>query len=300
MTRIINLKIFLMIFFVIIMSQQATFANSDYQDFIKFENLITTDEMMPYFIDSLSNNAYLLENEYQIIPESEQFTYPDSTVVITSLFIAAGGAVGLAYGNASVAVAEGAVGLAYGNASVDFAGVIAFAYNAAIYGMSIGSIILMNDDSSTSFKVLAFTALAAIAGYSTGTARIVRLTLGASGAIAGAIGVDDLYNFYHNRLEFHFRLIDKDEQPVNVSCLAFFAYNPVQHALAAEYDACYLTVITGQENTTLIKMPQTVDGLVRLNETIPIIGKWDDWAQGQTKVVDAFTIPLAPPGLFGE
>ena len=47
-------------------------------------------------------------------------------------------------------------------------------------------------------------------------------------------------------------------------------------------------------------MPQTVDGLVRLNETIPIIGDLDDLAQGQTKVVDAFTIPLAPPGPFGE
>ena len=39
-------------------------------------------------------------------------------------------------------------------------------------------------------------------------------------------------------------------------------------------------------------MPQTVDGVVRLDDTTPLIGKWDDWFQGQTKVVDVFTIPL--------
>ena len=285
MTKIINLKIFLMIFSVIIMSQQATFANDDYQDFIKFTNLITTDEMMPYFIDSLSNNAYLLENEYQIISESEQFTYPDSTVVITSLFVAAGGVSGLVTGTAS--------GAAAGTA-------IAFAYNAAIYGFPIAGIIVMDDSHPTFIKRLGLTALVMVVGYTTGTGPLVRLILSASGAIAGAIGVDDLYNFYHNRLEFHFRLVDKDEQSVDASCLSFFAYHPVQHALAAEYDACYLRIIIGQEDAPLIKMPQTVDGLVGLDETTPIIEKLDDWAQGQTKVVDAFTIPLAPLENFGN
>ena len=74
--------------------------------------------------------------------------------------------------------------------------------------------------------------------------------------------------------------------------MAFFAYHPTQHALVTEYDACYLTIITGWENPPLIKIPQTVDGVVRLDETTPIIGGRDDWIQGQTKVVDTFTIPL--------
>ena len=96
------------------------------------------------------------------------------------------------------------------------------------------------------------------------------------------------------RLEFHFKLSGKDGRPVDASCLAFFAYSPSQHTLITEYDACYLTVITSWENPPLIKIPQTVDGLVRLDETTPIIGRLDDWLQGQTKVVDTFSISLAP------
>lgn len=103
---------------------------------------------------------------------------------------------------------------------------------------------------------------------------------------------DDIHNFYENRLKFHISLLDKDHIPVKLSCLAFFGYIPDTHTLVVETDTCDLLTITGLDNPPIMKMPQTVDGVVRLDDTIPLVGRWDDWLQGQTKVVDVFAIPL--------
>ena len=82
-----NKNIVITFFAFIFINQQVTLANEDYQDFIKYNELITEDQVIPHFMDSISTNAYLLDNDYEIVPQSGHLTIPDSTAMITSFSI---------------------------------------------------------------------------------------------------------------------------------------------------------------------------------------------------------------------
>ena len=95
--KIPSLKNIIIIFSIMAFtSQHTSLANDIYQKFTKYNECITTNEMIPYFMDSLSNNSYLLENGYQIVPQSGRFTYPGSTIVVTGFFMITGGSVAAA------------------------------------------------------------------------------------------------------------------------------------------------------------------------------------------------------------
>lgn len=99
--------------------------------------------------------------------------------------------------------------------------------------------------------------------------------------------------FFNSRHEFNFTVLDRNQQQHPGSCLFYTAYDHFAgYGLYYEYDACYLRLITGWENAQVIPIPQTVDGYIRVGESPPFIGKFDDWTIGQTKVVGAGFIPI--------
>ena len=283
-----NLKNTILTFSITMIICSFTFANDIYEDFASYKDFITTEQMIPYFMESFSNNAYLSENGYHIVPQSATLTLPDSTVAITA--IGAGAFVGslitanpiAATGTLMVAVIAGTPSsLELRGTNIDInpkTGIV----DGVIHGLGARILITTNfvllgiKNSAYSFLGLLSTAGATFAFF-------VAMT---------TMAPDDIHNFYANRLAFHFNLLDKDQRPVRASCLAYFAYIPSEHTLDVEPDACYLQTFTGLEDAPVIKMPQTVDGVVRLDDTTPFIGGWDDWFQGQAKVVDVFTIPL--------
>ena len=271
--KVLSLKNIIIIFSIMTLtSQHTSLANDNYQKFTKYNEFITTNEMIPYFMDSLSNNSYLFENGYQIVPQSGRFNYPGSTIVVTGFFIMTGGSA------AAAAISPGYFFWGTALALTTVAPNLDPYYHGSNYNF---------------FHNAGWGTLLGTFAGRTASFNIPGIVVSAiAGGIVSVFGIDDTYNFYQNRLKFQSNLLDKSNRPVDVSCLAFFAYNQTQHTLVTEYDACYLTVITGQENTPIIRIPQTVDGLVRLDDTTPIIGSLDDWVQGQTKVVDAFTISL--------
>lgn len=90
--------------------------------------------------------------------------------------------------------------------------------------------------------------------------------------------------FWFHRDKFRFTILDRNQTRHPGSCLVHSIINE-NFDYFYEYDACYLILLTGYEDTQTVKIPQTVDGQMNVHETFPLIGRLDDWLMGQTKVV---------------
>ena len=101
------------------------------------------------------------------------------------------------------------------------------------------------------------------------------------------ITVESSMNFWLNRDEFQFTVLDQNRARHSGSCIVHFGLS--LKGLHYEYDACYVRLITGHEDTQVVQIPQTEDGWVRINPYW--LNPFDEFF-GQKKVVGSGFIPF--------
>ena len=262
-------------FTVLLMGLSLTLTGTDvsanYSYFIDSESLV--DELNETFPSVIPD--YMQEQYGGLVPESSSLSYPESTVVITGLAVASVVGAGVFAGSVGVASASGVIAVGAGVASGN-------AVNAVMHTVVAGLTVFRTVAASNAdYAVIGATLATIFAGLST---QIIANTY--------SVG-NSLYNFYYNRIAYEFTLKDKENQMTPGSCLIYFGHVS-EDGLEYERDACYIKgipspeqIYAGQEESIIVKIPQTEDGRVR-------VGGWthlDDWVQGQTKVVDTGFIP---------
>ena len=120
-------------------------------------------------------------------------------------------------------------------------------------------------------------------------------TISLSLALAGSGGLlsnfflafsEGSVKFWLERDKFRFTVLDRNHIRHPGYCLVHTIVSREEPFYEFyEYDACYLQLLTGYEFAWTVQIPQTEDGQIRVHETIPLIGRLDDWLMGQTKVV---------------
>ena len=178
------------------------FANDIYEDFAAYKDFITTEQMIPYFMESFSNNAYLSENGYHIVPQSATLTLPDSTVAITA--IGAGAVVGSLITASPIAVSGVLIvgfitgassSLELRGANIDMnpkTGTVAGAIAASGARIILTTVITLDATKNIAYKIL---------GILGGPTALITLLVAMP-----FIAPDDIHNFYANRLSFRFNL----------------------------------------------------------------------------------------------
>ena len=258
-------------------SEVSEVVDTNYRSFVDSETLI-------HYLDSEFEIPFDLQERYgQLSLEDSYFSYPESTVAITGLVFMIGTVIGAPFKSAAAAAfttASGIIGaIAYG--------LPGFFWSSVARGTILGGVRSLSTQ-PTLWRFTRDIVAGAYAGIRSGLLISVPTFIA---SVSPSYDYDSLYNFYYNRIEYHFTLRNTYNRATHGSCLIHFAYNFSEHQPEYERDECYIKAIpsqeqiyAGQEEYTLVKIPQTEEGRLRR-------GSWFDWIQGQTKVVDTGSIP---------